>query len=511
MASSLLYPSPESDAGEFYPPDSSFFADLRIDQIIAAVARDREEHDLLTDLLSREVHDVDTLRYRQEVFRDLDDPAVLSGAQQFAEQMRQVRVHLAQLPKMDSTHQRQGWTLDAAGLYCDAVRTLAGQLTSAPVASRGLRGFRDYLSSYVASPDFTACAAQTASCRTALAQITYETRIKGGRVEVSRYAGEPDYSDEIEQVFSRFQQGGVKDYRVAYRGWPGMNHVAAQITELVARLFSAEFEALADYCARWSGFVDASVRQFERELQFYLAYAEYIRPLQKAGLAFCYPDLDPVSKIVSATATFDLALAARLLARPGRVVTNDFFLREPERVIVVTGPNQGGKTTFARTFGQLHHFAMTGCPVPGSSARLFIPDRIYTHFEREEDISNLSGKLEDDLVRIQRVLRSATSRSIVIMNEIFTATTLSDATFLGTRVLDKVIELDLLCVYVTFIDELASMAPTVVSMASTIVPENPAERTYKIVRKPADGLAYALAVARKHRVTYEQLRERISS
>jgi DNA mismatch repair protein MutS len=490
--------------------DLEFLADLRLDQVIAAVAGQRDERDLIVGLLHRRVRDIGTLEYRHEVFADLEDRRLAQVTAAFCGQMSQVRAHLRQMSAMRSRHQRGGWFLDAAAIYCDAVRSLAAGLDEAPLASRALRAFRGFLAGYLGSAEFAELARDTADRKTDLAQVAYLVRIKGPRVEVSKYDGEPDYSAEIEETFERFRQGAVKDYQVSYRTWPTMNHVGERILDLVARLFSDEFGALADYCDRHAEFVDLAVARFDREVQFYLAYLEYIRPLRSAGLSFCMPDVSARSKEISAHDTFDLALAARLVATGGTVVTNDFELRDPERVIVVTGPNQGGKTTFARMFGQLHHLAAVGCPVPGSAARLFLPDLIFTHFEREEDIADLTGKLEDDLLRIAKALQAATGDSIVIMNEIFTSTTVGDALFLGRKVLTKVVELDLLCVYVTFLDELASFGGTVVSMASTVAPGDPASRTYKVVRKPADGLAYALAIARKNRVTYEELRQRVT-
>ena len=372
-------------------------------------------------------------------------------------------------------------------------------------------GFRRYLEEYAAAAAFTSLAAETRLQCEALAAVRYNLHLDAGQVTVSRYGGESDYRVEIEEAFARFPRAASKRYLTNFRDRPSLDAVEARIFELVVRLHPRVFVDLDRYCGRNLPFLDETLERFEREVQFYLAVLEYLEPLRRAGLGFCYPQVTDGPGDEFARGCFDLALAAKLNGRDALPVGNDFHLSGPERVIVVTGPNQGGKTTFARMFGQLHYLAALGCPVPGREARLLLPDQIFTHFEREEGAENQRGRLEDELRRAQEILQRATAHSVVIMNEGFTSTTLSDARFIGTKVLERVLSLGSVGVYVTFVDDLAAGGEAVVSMVGQVDPSDPSRRTYRIIREPASGRAHAAAIADKYGLGYERLRERLTS
>lgn len=507
---SILFPGPQHEPPEEQTEAPDTFVDLNLDQLVTAISSSKPDYNL-APFFHTTLGRAEAVRYRQAAVQDLDGTPLLAAVNAFAEQMSQARRFLKLISKLYYPRHKQGWYLEAVLVYCAAVTQLAADLQAADLRSPGFKALRRFLTEYTASASFTALSAEASQVKAGLAAVRYAVNIRGDTIRVQRYDDEPDYSTEVEATFAKFKQGAVKDYRARLAEASGMNHIEAQILEQVAKLFPDEFAALDTFATRPRDFPDPIIGRFDREVQFYIAYLGYIDRVRAAGLSFCYPEVSSENKSIFSADGFDLVLAA-VRARDGQpVVTNDFRLDGAERVIVVSGPNQGGKTTFARAFGQLHYLGCLGLPVPGREARLFLFDRLFTHFEREEDIQNLRGKLQDDLVRIHAILEAATPRSIVIMNEMFSSTSLEDAVYLSKEVMTRIVALDLIGVWVTFLDELAAYGPQTVSMVSTVVPDNPVERTFKVVRRPADGLAYALSIAEKYRLTRTLLLDRIPS
>ncbi|MCF3946107.1 DNA mismatch repair protein MutS [Acidiphilium sp. AL] len=493
------------------PPQdvSTLFADLAIDRILAAVTAGFEAYDL-KPLFSCVPHDRAVIDYRQAVLRDTSDQTTGAVLRRFATEMRRVREQADFAEKSHYPHQQAARFVTAIGHYCDGLVALADGLDACSLYSKGLTTFRTALREHVASPGFGTLRDGVAENRSALGAIRYTVLIRDSMVTVRDFEVEPDYNAVIAGLFAKFQQGRVKSHEFeSNRSTVTMNHVEAEILNGVALLNPPIFAKLHAFVASHRDFIDPVIRRFDRESHFYIVWLDFTGRLAANGLDFCYPEL-VADHVIRVTSGFDLALAEKLRVEKRHVVTNDFHLEDKERIFVVTGPNQGGKTTFARMVGQMHYFANLGCTVPGRSARLHLLDRIFAHFEREEVLTTLRGKLHDDLVRIRAILDAATSDSLIVLNEIFNSTALKDASFLAEAVLRRIIARGALAVCVTFMDELSVLGPETVSVTSMVQPDDPAERSFKVVRRPADGLAYALSIAEKYGVTYRRLKERRS-
>ncbi len=507
---SILFGADNAPAHLDDTPEPTYFGDLNLDQVVATLVADRREY-RLEGYYRLPLTDVGLVTYRHEVFLDLQREDLLAAVTDFTVRMHQVRERLTLAVKRYHRYEKARWFLEAALLYAEAVARLITDLDDNDPNSRGLRELLSSVVAYTRSGGFVRMRGAAARARASLDAVRYDVWLHGARVTVGPYDDERNYSLEVAHTFARFQQHPAKAGAEHDISGESLDPVEARILDQVAQVFPGPFADLEGFTREYATFVAPLVGAFDREVQFYLAYLDLIRPLRTAGLCFDLPDVSAQDKHESAGNTFDIALAAQLVAGGNPVVTNDLRLSGAERILVITGPNNGGKTTTARTVGQLHHLAALGCPVPGRDVRLFLPDAIYSHFERREDPSAMAGKLQEELQRFANDFARATSSSLVVMNEMFSSTTVQDALFLSRAMLQRISDLGALGVCVTFLDELATFDETTVSMVSAVDPDDPATRTYKVTRRLADGRAFARAIADKYGLTRDQLTRRVQS
>ncbi|MDR2421537.1 MAG: hypothetical protein LBD49_05505 [Oscillospiraceae bacterium] len=521
MFYSILFP----DAGaepEWNREEPECFKDLNLDQVLGRIVYKKKDFGL-AEFYYTPLSDARAIMYRQDITRELEDPALRAAFDAFSSAIFSLKNVMADIMdsllsgnKMYDNYMTRGRVMDCADWYSFEVAKLAGVLRGREMRSEGLRGFSEYLFAYINSESFKMLGERVKKLREAFSKIEYCIFLSGStkglstgmlRVSVQKYEGQPSHADELMRCFEKFKQGETSGYERSLPDTPGNPEVESRLLDILAALFSEEYGDLNDFCRRHIGFVDNILARFSREIQFYLGWHESVEDTGRHGLGFCYPAVTESKERIYAYGCYDFALAKNIEAG---IVTNDFEINAPERIVVITGPNQGGKTTFSRAFGQAHYFACLGLSVPAREASLFIFDRILTHHGREEDITQENGQLRDDLMRLRGVLEKATDRSIILVNEILASTTLSDAMLLGGYMMDMFAKLGAIVLCVTFLDELANHGEETFSMAGLINEDDPAKRTYKIVRKPPSGLAYAEHIANKYGLSYEKLRGRIA-
>src|SRR3990172_2577069 len=126
----------------------AFFVDLNLDQIVDSITARKQEYDL-KPFFYTPLRDVETIRYRHEVMRDMENATLMAYIKAFAERMTIVRRYLAMVEKLDFNYHKKGWFLEAALLYCEATTDLARDLSLANLKSRGFLAFRKYMTRYV--------------------------------------------------------------------------------------------------------------------------------------------------------------------------------------------------------------------------------------------------------------------------------------------------------------------------------------------------------------------------
>ncbi|MGH7042182.1 MAG: MutS-related protein [Acetobacteraceae bacterium] len=160
-------------------------------------------------------------------------------------------------------------------------------------------------------------------------------------------------------------------------------------------------------------------RMMRAETSFYVGCLALEEKLAARGQPVCFPEPAPAERRVHRFAgLYDVSLA---LSMPEPVVGNDGDLADKD-VVVVTGANQGGKSTFLRSIGLAQLMMQAGMFVGAGSFAANLCSGLHTHYKREEDTSMTSGKLDEELARMSALIDRLHPGALVLCNESFQST-----------------------------------------------------------------------------------------
>lgn len=274
---------------------------------------------------------------------------------------------------------------------------------------------------------------------------------------------------------------------------------------------------LQQYNALHSGFLVT----LRADLAFYLAAVRLMQRLRSHGLPVCRPDIAPMTeRLCELHEAYNLNLALHRMEYAhgtAPIVTNDVHMGDDGRIGILTGPNQGGKTTYTQMVGLCQFLAQLGVWVPASRARLSPVDNIYTHYPVEEQLAKGTGRFGDEAQRLSQIFAHGTRHSLVLLNESLASTNPGESLYIAQDIVRILRRLGARAIFATHLHELAAdVAALNASTAgesrivSLVVSRTEAgndapQRSYRIVPGPPLGRSYAREIAAQYGISYDQL------
>ena len=188
------------------------------------------------------------------------------------------------------------------------------------------------------------------------------------------------------------------------------------------------------------------------ELAFYVGCLNLRQRLVDMGSPICMPVPEPLAaRRFTCRGLYDVCLSLQI----GRPAVGNDVQADGDDLVLITGANQGGKSTMLRSIGVAQCLLQSGMFVGAETMRASVCAGVYTHFKREEDTRLKSGKLDEELGRMSRIVDHIVPHALVLMNESFAATNEREGAEIGRQIISALIDNRVRVICVTHMYELA--------------------------------------------------------
>jgi DNA mismatch repair ATPase MutS len=188
------------------------------------------------------------------------------------------------------------------------------------------------------------------------------------------------------------------------------------------------------------------------ELAFYVGCLNLSETLTHMGAPLAFPVPVPADERKHTfQGLYDVCLALTMKRR----IAGNAAQADGKDLVIITGANQGGKSTFLRSIGLAQLMMQCGLFVPAESFCANVCEGLFTHFKRKEDATMTSGKLDEELSRMSEIVTHLTANSLVLFNESFAATNEREGAEIARQIISALVEKRIEVFFVTHLYEFA--------------------------------------------------------